>query len=106
MTPFSRLIRNLLEKALGCYREGPNPPSRIAAHVDVFLRVNHNPTIEEWRRFAIDLASSFYRLGYVRGYEWHLREGSGDMSPDEWIDLIDPSGSWRSVSVSLEENNR
>ncbi len=83
MTRLSRFLRNLLERVLGRYYEGPRPPPRLAEEVRFFRAFKPLATPEEWERFAVSLAGRSYRDGFVRGNEWLERSWEGPaVSPE------------------------
>ena len=80
LSRLGRLFRDLLERLLGRYREGPEPPPRIAEEARFFRSLAREaPTEEEWEAFAAGLADRAYRDGFTRGIEW--LERSWDLRP-------------------------
>ena len=71
MSIVSKAASNLVQKALGTYFEGPNPPPRIAKAVEEFGKVKPSP---EWEIWATTFAEECYRSGYMRGLEWAERD--------------------------------
>ncbi len=74
MTRLGRLVRNVVEKLLARFYEGPEPPHRIAEQVVAFAGMNPHATKKEWAEFAIRLATGTYRDAFVRGFEWSERD--------------------------------
>lgn len=74
MTRVGKAIRNMLERWLTRFHEGPEPPVRIVEEVTLFRITNPTATIDEWSEFAARLAGNAYRQGYARGYEWTERD--------------------------------
>jgi hypothetical protein len=107
MTPLSKWIRDCAEKLARRYYEGPTPPRRIFELVDVFAESFPNATRREWRDFAVRIAGEFYRSGYIRGYEWYMRDAdSSTDAPDVLITAHDPDGAWldREIVLSNPDN--
>lgn len=96
MTPVGKWLRERLERFLGRYEEGEDPPARIREQVIVFASMNPKATRIEWVDFAATLAEESYRSGYIRGVEWAERDPlatrPGD-TPEAIADALDPS--WR-----------
>lgn len=79
MTPrppsrLARWMRGLAERLAERYYEGPEPPMRLAEQVVAFAAANSGATRGEWMRYAVAMAQSAYRSGYVRGIEWAERD--------------------------------
>lgn len=74
MTRFGRMVRNVAEKLLGRFYEGPAAPSRLAEQVAAFAVMNPKATREEWSVFTTRLAIGSYRDGFTRGFEWAERD--------------------------------
>lgn len=74
MTPAARFFRNLLERLLGKYHEGPEPPVRLAEEARLFAVSFPGASSEEWERFASALAAKAYREAWTRGFEWAERD--------------------------------
>jgi hypothetical protein len=88
MTPFTRLLRNLWQRARGTFYEGPEPPERLTRMAYEFTRVHQKATRSEWLVFAVKLAEESYRSGYMRGLEWAERDldrRDPQMPPEEAI---------------------
>lgn len=86
MTPLRRKLRNLLERLLKRFYEGPHPPPRIQEEARLFGLMNPVASAEEWENFAIRFAENCYRDGFVRGYEQSERDPDRiKLSPDEAI---------------------
>jgi hypothetical protein len=77
MTRLGRLLRNLLERILARYHEGPEPPRRLAEEVRLFRVYYPRATPEQWAQFATTIAQNSYRSGFTRGYEWQERGWEG-----------------------------
>lgn len=68
MTLLARFIRDLLERLLGRFHEGPEPPKRITEQARLFRSLaRETPTEDEWEAFTVELAEAAYRDGYLRG---------------------------------------
>jgi hypothetical protein len=74
VTRFGRLVRNLIERWLKRYYEGPLPPRRLDQMVVVFANMHPKATRAEWVLFAARHADEAYRTGWVRGFEWCERD--------------------------------
>ncbi len=74
VTPAARFARNLIEKLLKRFYEGPEPPGRIAEEVTLFGVIYPMATPDEWADFAAKLAANAYRSGYTRGVEASERD--------------------------------
>lgn len=86
LTALGRFTRDLLERLLGRYREGPDPPPRLAEEARLFrLRSPAPPTEEEWEAFCSELADRAYRDGFVRGVHWLERSWDGPSEDPEKI---------------------
>lgn len=83
MTRFGRFVRNLVERFLGRYYEGPNPPRHISEEVRLFRILHPTATPEQWETFANLMAEKCYRSGFVRGYEWVERDWPGPAQDPE-----------------------
>lgn len=77
MTRAGRFFRNLVERLLGRYYEGPPPPRRLEEQVRLFAVYYPRATRAEWTEFATRIAATAYRDGFVRGYEWQERGWEG-----------------------------
>lgn len=89
-------LRNLAERYLGKYEEGPNPPDRLVDVVEAFMQVYPDATKRDWAKFAAKHAAQSYLEGYIRGYEYVERDPSGwwpNPSPEEYADVVTPG--WR-----------
>lgn len=73
-TRLARWMRGLAERFAERYYEGPEPPMRLAEQVVAFAKANPEATRGEWGKYAVALAQSAYRSGYVRGIEWAERD--------------------------------
>jgi hypothetical protein len=89
------------EKFLDRYNEGPRPPRRFAEMAEDFHATHPSPA--DSLAFAIGIATSAYRDGYLRGFEcterWE-RPWASSPTPEEIADAEEPN--WRSSpSVAL-----
>jgi hypothetical protein len=83
VTRFARFLRNLFERLLSRYYEGPNPPRHIGEEARVFRILNPRATPREWEDFAKRHAENCYRSGFTRGYEWQERDWPGPAEDPE-----------------------
>jgi hypothetical protein len=88
MTPVMRFLRNAGERLFGTFAEGPEPPRRLRAIVELFARANPGATVAEWVEFAAGHAGTSYQLGYVRGCERTERLGPDWEDPDDAAEAI------------------
>lgn len=88
MTRLARFVRDLLERLLGRFHEGPEPPPRLAEEVRLFRSLaTHTPTEEEWEVFAARLAERAYHDGFVRGTHWLERSWPGpEVTPERLLE--------------------
>lgn len=88
MMILARFMRNLFERFLGIFHEGPETPPRFADEVSLFRSLSpHEPTEEEWKAFAITLTDRAYRDGFVRGLYWLERSWTGPaISPEQLLE--------------------
>lgn len=86
MVPVKRLVRNIAEKVLGVFYEGPQPPIRIKAAVEIFAQTCPNAIPDAWAAFAVTHAEECYRTGYVRGLEDAERDS--DTQPEHDPEII------------------
>jgi len=77
MTRLGRMFRNLLERFLGRYHEGPEPPRRLAEEVRIFRHLFPLADARQWEELAVELAGRSYRDGFTRGFEWCERSWEG-----------------------------
>jgi hypothetical protein len=91
VTRAGRWLRKLLERVLGQYREGPEPPSRLAEEVRLFVALYQGASQEDWIRFATSLANNAYRDGYVRGFEYSERSWPGPIDDPETLLEVEAS---------------
>ena len=77
MTRAGRWIRNLVERFLGRYYEGPEVPPRL--HEELALWWALNPGADDSTRigYVTMLLEAAYRDGFVRGYDWQERGWEG-----------------------------
>ena len=88
MTRFSRFLHRLVERMLGVYHEGPEPPRRLAEEVKLFRIYYPGATPEQWAAFAANLAANSYRSGFTRGYEWQERGWEGPaIEPEQLAEI-------------------
>ncbi len=83
MTPVARFFRNLLEKALGRFYEGPEPPPRFREELALFRVMHPLATPAEVDAVVGRLIDNAYRSGYVRGNEAMERDPSQRGEPVE-----------------------
>jgi hypothetical protein len=104
LTPLKRWLRNMLERWLGCYYEGPPPPARLSAQVLLFAQENPHATRAEWSAFCMAHAEECYRTGWVRGYEWYGRDGyQHEPAVDpELLLTVQYGDSWRDAPLRLD----
>jgi hypothetical protein len=93
----------LVERALGTYQEGPEPPERLDRSVEDFFDERPDAGIDEVVDFCKAHAREAYRSGFVRGYEHAERsDGRSDalrsLDPERYADALDPT--WRSNAVA------
>jgi len=74
MSPLRRKARDMLERFMKRFYEGPAAPERYADTVKLFRMLNPTATADAWEDFATKLAEGAYQDGYVRGYEWTERD--------------------------------
>lgn len=86
MTPFSRWLRERVERWLGRWHEGVDFPARLGEEVAAFARLHPQATAEEWAWFARTWSAETYRVGFVRGYE-HC-ERREDWRPDPLPEVV------------------
>jgi hypothetical protein len=77
VTRAGRLFRNLLERFLGRYYEGPTPPPRLGEEVALWFALNPDADHARVRGYVTALLDAAYRDGFVRGYEWQERGWEG-----------------------------
>lgn len=88
MTRFGRWLRNLLERWLGTFYEGPQPPRHLAEEVRVWRAMNPRSTPADWERFAAHFARACYERGFTRGYEWQERGWPGpEFDPEHLAEI-------------------
>lgn len=96
MTPIARWFRNQVERFLGVFYEGPEPPRRLAELAVYFAQTNPHATRGDWMGFAIDSINEAYKLGYIRGVEYVERDPEmfrREPTPEQFADALDPD--WR-----------
>lgn len=88
--------RRLIDKFLGRFYEGPEPPTRLSYDVRSFANANPHATRASWEEFADSHARRAYREGYIRGVEYVERDTEQwwpDVDPEIIADEYDPL--WR-----------
>ncbi len=85
MTALRRWLRNYLERWLGRYYEGPEPPPRLVQEVRLFAALHPHASPAEWKDFAARLAQNSYRDGFIRGEEWNERMWPGPSTEPELL---------------------
>lgn len=86
MTPLKRKVRDLLERLLRRFYEGPTPPPRIQEEVRLFALMHPHAGAAEWEQLAVRHAENAYRDGFVRGFEQSERDPDRvEPTPDERI---------------------
>lgn len=105
MTPFKRLVVSTLEKAIGRYYEGPEPPGYIDRMVEQFAQDAPRATRGQWVAFALGLAQEAYRAGYTRGYEYVERtdDWHPTLPPEVVADMMDPTWKDDERGINLAE---
>lgn len=90
-----RWIRFRLERWLGRFAEGPEPPTRLRDMVHTFANINPHATRAEWVDFAAEFAGEVWRTAYQAGFEYVERDNDffRDQDPDAIADAHDPD--WR-----------
>lgn len=97
MTPFLRLLKRAVEKLLGQWDEGPEPPERFREAVMMFANDNPHATRREWMEFATYFAGETYRTGFVRGWEMDVRTAEQPWKgepPEAMANALDPGWPW------------
>lgn len=99
MTILARWARDLLERLLGRFREGPDTPRRLLEEPRLFRALSPEaPTEEEWEAFAKRLIDFAYRQGYVRGFHWAERSWDGpEKDPGELLAELSADPAWAEV---------
>ena len=98
MTPLAKLARGILERLLGRFYEGPEPPARLGEMVVAFANDHPRATRGEWVWFCRQHAAECYRSGYTRGVERAERDFWNAMPsvlPEEVADELDPDWRWQ-----------
>lgn len=98
MTPFAKWLRNLRDKTLGTFAEGPALPKRFEQLATEFGNLHAKATRREWKEFSVGLARMAWREAYVRGDERGLRDPDvmwRTVPPELAADAIDPDWRWR-----------
>jgi len=88
-TAVTRCIKHALEKHLGTFAKGPEPPRRFRELVEAFAVASPHATVADWVEFAARHAASAYQQGYVRGYQHVERLGPDWADPDEAAAFIE-----------------
>lgn len=89
MTILSRWARDALERLLGRFHEGPDPPPRVAQEPRLFRAMAPEaPTEEEWEEWAVAYGDRCYRAGFVRGMHWLERSWDGPaVDPERVLEM-------------------
>lgn len=83
-----RFFRRLIEKWLGRYYEGPDPPRRIEEELRIWMYLNPDADRETVIGYCGFLLDSSYREGFTRGYEWQERGWGGpEVDPEVLAEL-------------------
>lgn len=90
-----------MERHLDRWREGPEPPLRVAQEVRLFRALHPGATADEWEQYATRHAESAYRQGYIRGFEYNERFWPGPADDPELL-----AAAMREDAPSLEANPR
>jgi hypothetical protein len=106
VTALRRLLIRVLERLLGRYYEGPEPPARAGEVVLEFCRLYPRATRQQWIDFVVEHSRLMWREGYVRGFEWAERDPDleGAREPEELMRVIDPTGGWLERPMSPDES--
>ncbi len=99
MTRLGRFFRNLLERLLDRFHEGPLPPVRIGEEVRLFAALHPDADKTDWIRFATRNANRAYRDGFTRGFEYSERFWPGPITDPALILAA------QEEQVSLAETN-
>lgn len=99
MTRLARAVRNLLERLLGHFHEGPQPPRRISEEVRLFAALHPDASAADWVAFTTHFARRQYADGYVRGWEYNERCWPGPIDDPASILAAE------SAQVSLADSN-
>jgi len=67
----------LVEKWLGRYYEGPEPPRRLGEELRLWAALNPDVDRAAVVGYAACLVDAAYRDGFVRGYDWQERGWTG-----------------------------
>jgi hypothetical protein len=106
VTPFVKWLQRFWEKTIGTWNEGPDAPPRIRDMAITFANEFPQATREEWVKFATDLASVWYRQGYIRGFQYVERlpipPYPGKLPPELVADQTDPDWRWRPAKLVVE----
>lgn len=94
-------LRNVLERLMGRYYEGPAPPPRMFEEVLLFRRLHPDATADDWASFTTRLAEGAYRDGFIRCLERELRDPDTGTVDDELAERI--AHSW-SIADSYEHD--
>lgn len=87
-------VDGLAERWLDKRYEGPEPPRRLTDEVRMFRVVHPTATPRDWAEFAAKHGRNCYRDGYVRGYEYKIREDDPDTSEAELLDNDAKHDAW------------
>lgn len=102
-TRAKRWIRHLLERLLGIFYEGEQPPERLREIVTTWANNHPNATRADWLAMMEEWGDEVYRTAYQRGIEYVERDPTfwKDIDPDAIADEVDPNWRWR-PEVKLE----
>lgn len=96
VTPLVKLVRNLRDRWLGRFYEGPQPPARLRELAVAFANAHPRATRAQWVEFAAAHGDEAYRSGYVRGAEYVERDAFArpDVPPEVMADALYPDWRW------------
>lgn len=93
-------LRRWIEKLIGIWYEGVEPPRRLNSMVADFEALHPSASAAEWRAFAIRLIRTSYQTGFARGFEYEARQLALP-DPDAIADREQPGWRDNSPPVSL-----
>jgi hypothetical protein len=82
MSRVTRFIAEKLEKLIGHFYEGPEPPPRLTEAVLAFRAARPDASADEWQAMAVRLSEDAWRAAYARGLETLVRDPGRWESPD------------------------
>jgi len=105
VTPLKKLVVTAMEKIIGRYYEGPEPPAYIDRMVAQFAQDAPKATRAQWTAFALGLAQEAYRTGYTRGYEYTERTDDWHpaLPPDVIADMMDSTWKDDGRGIKLDD---